>query len=213
MRTCSRSSRSWTSWLRAAGSDPVEFRLAHLPDPRGPRGARGCCRGGPLGRALAQADRQRPRGRGFAFSRYENHKVYAAVAIELEVDLATLRDKAHWRAAIAADAGQIVDPDGLENQLEGGLIQAASLTLEERSLRRAGCHHARLGELPDPALRPRAGGRDRARSIGPSTSLGAGEATTGPTSAAIANAVFAATGVRLRDTPFTPARLRGALFR
>ncbi|MFI5308036.1 MAG: molybdopterin cofactor-binding domain-containing protein [Polyangiales bacterium] len=197
----------------AAGSDPVAFRLAHLPDPRGRAVLEAVAARVVAWGPVAQADPQRPRGRGFAYSRYENHKCYAAVAIEVEVDLASYTILP-LRAAIAADAGQIIDPDGLENQLEGGLIQAASFTLEEQ----VGFDEQGITTLDwesYPILR-----FDRVPAVETvlidrpeERSLGAGEATTGPTSAALANAVCAATGVRLRDTPFTPARLRGALFR
>ena len=116
-------------------------------------------------------------------------------------------------ATIAADAGQVVDRDGLENQLEGGFIQAASWTLKEEvhfdargvtSLDWASYPILTFEEVPSVELvvidRP-----DR-------RALGAGEATTGPTPAAIANAVFDACGARLRNTPFTPAQLRTALY-
>jgi CO/xanthine dehydrogenase Mo-binding subunit len=114
---------------------------------------------------------------------------------------------------IAADAGQIIDPDGLENQLEGGFVQAASWTLKEQvafdgdgivSLDWESYPILRFDEVPlvETVLIDRP--RER--------SLGAGEATTGPTPAAIANAIFDATGARVRHTPFTPARLRAALY-
>jgi CO/xanthine dehydrogenase Mo-binding subunit len=157
-------------------------------------------------------DPRRPRGRGFAFSRYENYKCYAALCVELEVDLSTHVIRL-LRAVIAADAGQIIDPDGLENQLEGGFVQAASWTLKEQ----VGWDAAGITTLDwesYPLLR-----FDEVPAVQTvlvdrpdEPSLGAGEATTGPTPAAIANALFDATGVRLRDTPFTPARLRAALF-
>ncbi|HMI93577.1 MAG TPA: molybdopterin cofactor-binding domain-containing protein [Polyangiales bacterium] len=196
----------------AAGQDPIAFRLAHLNDER----ARAVIEAAAARAAeLAPApsgDPQRPRGRGMAFSRYENHKCYAAVFVALEVDLASHAIRL-LQTVIAADAGLIVDPDGLANQLEGGFVQAASFTLkEEVHWNDQGISsldwdsYPILGFEEVPAIevvlldRP-----DR-------NSRGAGEATTGPTPAAIANAVFDACGVRLRSTPFTPARLRAALF-
>ena len=195
-----------------SGQDPVALRLAHLRDER----ARAVIEAGAARMAqrpfAASADPQRPRGRGMAFSRYENHKCYAAVFVELEVELASHAIRL-LHAVIAADAGAIVDPDGLANQLEGGFIQAASFALKEEVRWDAHSVTTRdwdsypiLGfeEVPDVEVvlldRP-----DR-------TARGAGEASTGPAPAAIANALFAACGVRLRVTPFTPARLRAALY-
>jgi CO/xanthine dehydrogenase Mo-binding subunit len=164
------------------------------------------------GGVQAPVDPQRPRGRGMAFARYENYKCYAAVCVELEVDLASHAIRL-LRAAIAADAGQVIDLDGLENQLEGGFVQAASWTLKEQvtfdergitSLDWASYPILTFDEVPpvQTVILDRPGEPAR----------GAGEATTGPTPAAIANALFAATGVRLRDLPFTAARLRAALY-
>ena len=70
-------------------------------------------------------------GRGLGFARYKNSAAYAAVAVQARVDDATARVVLE-RAVIACDAGEVVDPDGLENQLEGGLVQAASWTLKEQ---------------------------------------------------------------------------------
>ena len=115
-------------------------------------------------------------------------------------------------AALAADAGRIIDRDGLANQLEGGLLQAASWTLKE-AVRWNGAGITsidwdsypvlRFSEAPPVTLRL----LDRPEL----PSVGAGEAAHGPTAAAIANAVAAAAGVRLRHTPFTPARVMQAL--
>jgi nicotinate dehydrogenase subunit B len=192
----------------AAGIDPLAFRLRHLDDPR----ARDVL--------VAAAERfgwrpaPRParsgRGRGLAFARYKNQKCWCAVAVELTVDDASAAIRLE-RAAIAADAGQIVDPDGLVNQLEGGLVQSASWTLHEQvSFDRTRVTSTdwqsypilRFGEVPeiDTVLLDRPG----------QPWLGAGEASVGPTAAAIANAVFDATGLRVRDLPLTPERLRGA---
>ncbi len=183
----------------AAGVDPLEFRLQHLPDPRA--------------RAVLETAAERSgwdpsrRAQGLAFARYENQKAYAAVVVEVSVDDA---DRiALGPCVIAADAGEIVDPDGLANQLEGGLVQAASWTLCEelrvddgrvRSVDWESYPVLPFAEVPtvETHLVPRPGARF----------LGAGEASTGPTPAAIANAVFRATGLRLRQTPFTPERLR-----
>ena len=188
-----------------AGIDPVAFRLRHLSDPRA--------------RAVieAAADRLHPtgadcpegRGRGIAFSRYKNIAAYAAVVMEVSVTDAA--EIVLERCAIAADAGEIVDRAGLAAQLEGGAIQAASWTLHEAVAFDGGGITSRDWEtypilgfdnvpefetvLVDPGREP---------------FLGAGEATAGPTAAAIGNAVYAATGLRLRRIPFTPDAVRAA---
>src|SRR4029079_10666910 len=115
----------------AAGIDPVALRLAHLTDARAREGIEAAAARAGVDKPKPGADARRPIGRGMAFSRYENHKCYAAVFVELEVDLASFVIHLK-RAVIAAASGLIVDPDGLANQLEGGFIQAASWTLHEQ---------------------------------------------------------------------------------
>ncbi len=153
-------------------------------------------------------------GRGLAFARYENIKAYAAVVAEVTVDPRTglVVVRQGW---IAADAGEIIDPDGLVNQLEGGFVQAASWTLKEQldptESGQGGGRPTDWDTYPilrfaeSPTLTTRLLDRPEARP------LGAGEATTGPTAAAIANAVHQATGARIRDLPLRPARVRAAL--
>jgi CO/xanthine dehydrogenase Mo-binding subunit len=193
------------------GADPVEFRLRHLADQR----ARAVIE------AVAEKAHWRPgqwsqgegRGRGIAFAQYKNRQCYIAVIVDLRVDkdsgLICLE-----RAVIAADAGQIVNPDGLSAQLEGGFVQGASWTLKEQvSFDRNGVASTdwysypvvRLTEAPEieTVLLNRPG----------EPWLGSGEAAPMPTGAAIANAIWAAVGVRLRRIPFTPERVRAALER
>jgi CO/xanthine dehydrogenase Mo-binding subunit len=188
----------------AAGADPVDFRLRHLTDPRARAVLEGAATGIGWETSVAEG-----RGRGIAFARYKNAKTYAAVAVELAVtDAAEVR---LYRAVVAADAGQVVDPDGLSAQLEGGLIQAASWTLYEQvTFDRDGITSRdwdsypilRFDNVPEveTVLINRPG----------EPFLGAGEATAGPTAAAIANAIRSATGLRLRRLPFTPDSLRAA---
>ena len=184
-----------------AGQDPVAFRLAHLADPRA--------------RAVLEAVTELCGGvsgaRGVALARYKNRQAYAAVVVEVDVDLerADVRVPRLW---IAADAGRVVDPDGLVNQLEGGAVQALSWTLMENV--RFDSHDI-LSEDWDsyPVLRFDAAPRVTSRLLDRpgERSLGAGEATQGPAAAALANAVFAACGVRVRDMPLDPERLRQAV--
>ncbi|HKC50707.1 MAG TPA: molybdopterin cofactor-binding domain-containing protein, partial [Myxococcota bacterium] len=192
----------------AAGVDPLEFRLRHLDDARARDALRATAER--LGWKSVTRGKQLGRGRGIAFARYKNQKTWCAVALELRVDDATAAIRLE-RAVIAADAGQIVDPDGLANQLEGGFVQAASWTLKEEvrfdrervtSVDWETYPILRFDEIPEieTVLLDRPG----------QPWLGAGEASQGPTAAAIANAVFDATGLRLRDLPFTPERVRAA---
>jgi CO/xanthine dehydrogenase Mo-binding subunit len=194
----------------AASVDPATFRLRHLDDPRAcavieaAASAAGCRRGQPWG------DRQQGRGRGLGFARYKNQKCYAAVIVEVTVDRANGRIRLE-RAVIAADAGLIINPDGLRNQLEGGFLQAASWTLkEEVTFDASGITSLDWERYPILTF-PEAPPVEIVLLDHPDKPpLGSGEATQGPTPAAIANAVFAATGVRLRRIPLTPARVQAA---
>ena len=187
----------------AAGSDPVEFRLRHLEDERARRTIRAAAE------QMAGWPAAEGRGRGLGFARYKNVQAYAAVAVELEVtDAAEV--KLH-RMALAADAGEVVDRAGLAAQIEGGALQAASWTLyEEVTFDRGGVTSRdwetypilRFDNVPaiTTVLVDRPG----------DPFLGAGEAVCGPTAAAIGNAVFDATGLRLRRIPFLPDAIRAA---
>ena len=188
-----------------AGCDPVSFRLRHLSDPRGRAVIEAAAaRLDPTG-----ADCPEGRGRGLGFARYKNSAAYAAVIMEVSVsDAGDIRLE---RCVIAADAGEIADRAGLAAQLEGGVIQAASWTLHEAvAFDRDGIASRDWDSYP--IL-----GFDNVPSFetvlidpGRAPFLGAGEATAGPTAAAIANAVYAATGLRLRRIPFTPDEVRAA---
>ena len=192
----------------AAGVDPVTFRLDHLDDERGRDVIEAVV---DLAGGLTAPGGLDAPGRGCAFSRYENMKAYVAMIVEVEV-VARTGEVRLTHAWIAADAGEVIDPDGLVNQLEGGLVQAASWTLRERvehgpdgvtSLDWDSYPILRFSDVPEVETRllDRPGRR----------SLGAGEATTGPTPAAIANAVFQATGARIRELPMHPDRVKAAL--
>lgn len=199
----------------AAGADPLALRQAHLTDPRADEVLARAVRamGWPEGALRARgphADRDGAGfGKGIAFARYKNCQAYVAVAVELRVDeSARVRLE---RAVIAADAGRIIDADGLAAQMEGGFLQAASWTLHE--VVRYDAHGISSRDWDSyPILRfdevPRIEVEllDR-RDCAP---LGAGEAACGPAGAAIANAVFHARGIRARRLPLTPEALRAA---
>jgi CO/xanthine dehydrogenase Mo-binding subunit len=188
-----------------AGVDPLAYRLALLPDPRARRvleTAAGL--GGWARRGAAAAGR----GLGLGFARYKNRSAYAAVVAAVEVER-EVRLTGLW---CAADAGLVINPDGARNQLEGGMIQAASMALKEQ---------VRIG--PDGIESRTWGGYPilRFSDIPPIRSvlidaaehppLGMGECTMGPTAAAIGNAVAHALGVRIRDMPLTRERIAAAL--
>lgn len=194
---------------KLAGADPVAFRLRHLQDAR----ARDV-----IERAAekfgwsAAAKLPKGRGRGFAFAKYKNLAAYTAVAVELEVERETGNVRP-IRFVAANDSGQIVNPDGVRNQIEGGIVQSTSWTMREavtfdqaRVTSRDWSTYPilRFPELPDRVevhLIDRPG----------QPFLGTGEAAQGPTAAAIANALADATGVRLRELPFTRQRVKAAI--
>jgi len=189
-----------------SGQDAVQFRLNHLQDNRGKAVI--------TSMATRLKDYQLEErdgwqyGRGIAFARYKNSKCYAAVGVVLGINQETFEISLR-HAVISADAGQVIDKDGLTNQLEGGFIQAASWTLKEA---------VQFGEFSSisenwdsyPILTfPEVPTVETIILDQPEEpNLGAGEATQGPTPAAIGNAIFDATGIRMREIPFLPDRLR-----
>jgi nicotinate dehydrogenase subunit B len=189
-----------------ADRDPLAFRLEHLEDSR----ACAVLEAAAERAGWAQRPREEGAGMGIGLARYKNLAGYAAVVIALEVDDRTA-EIALRHAVIAADVGQVIDPEGLVNQLEGGLVQASSWTIKEQvghdrtrvtSLDWESYPILTFPEVPEieTLLIDRPG----------EPYLGAGEVTQGPTGAAIANAVYAATGIRVRDIPLTPERIRRA---
>jgi CO/xanthine dehydrogenase Mo-binding subunit len=193
----------------AANADPVEFRLRHLDDPR----ARDV--------VTAAAERfgwpshgNAPPGRafGFGFARYKNVASYCAVAVEVEVIPATGRARL-VRAASAVDSGQVVNPDGLTNQIEGAILQSASWTLYEQvsfdDTRITSTDWSTYPILRFNAVPERVDVQIINRPGQPF--LGSGETAQGPTAGAIANAVSRAVGVRMRDLPLTHERVLAAL--
>ena len=199
----------------AAGVDALEFRLSRLDDVR----ARAV-----LTRATAAMNWQ-PRvspnpqarqgrvlvGRGLAYVRYKQAENYVALAMDVAVDPATGRIAVR-RAVCAHDCGLVVNPDGLKNQIEGCIVQTLSRTLhEEVTFDRS--HVTSVDWASYPILRfPEAPEVEVILVDRPDEPLlGAGEAATAPVAAALSNAVFDATGVRLRTVPFTPDRVKAAM--
>ena len=188
-----------------AGQDPVQYRLAITSDPR----ARAVIeRVAKMSAWQAGEAAGSGRGRGIGFARYKDRAAYTAVVVELEVDEA-IRLSRMW---CAADAGLVVNPDGAINQLEGGMIQSASWVLKEQvRLERAGVVSRdwetypvlRFSEVPEIAVELIASDSD--------VPLGVGEATAGPTAAAIGNAVAHALGTRIRYLPLTRERIMATL--
>jgi nicotinate dehydrogenase subunit B len=193
----------------AAETDPVAFRLKHLSDGRAADVVKLAADkfGWEEGARLPTG-----RGRGFGFAKYKNLAAYCAVAIELEVEHETGGIRL-IRAVSAVDSGQAVNPDGMRNQIAGGILQSASWTMMEsvgfdrtRITSRDWSSYPilRFGQtfeqvevhvLDRPGL----------------PFLGTGEASQGPAAAAIANAIFSATGQRLRELPFTRSRVKQAI--
>ena len=201
----------------AAGVDAVDFRVKQLTDPRAldviTRAAatfRWDARPSPNPRARQGSVLL---GRGIAYMRYKQNENYVAIAMEVAVNPATGQIDVR-RVTCAHDCGLIVNPDGLRNQVEGCIVQTLSRTLhEEVTFDRSRVTSVDWESYP--ILRfPEAPAVEVILIDRPDQPLlGAGEAATAPVAAAVANAVFDATGVRLRTAPFTPARVKGALAR
>ena len=192
----------------AAGADPVSFRLAHMKDPRARAVIEAVARKAAWNPHATGGD---GRGRGIGFAKYKNLATYVAVVAQVEVDRASGRVSVP-RAWAAVDSGQIINPDGLANQMEGGIIQSTSWTLhEEVKFDRAGITSRDwLGypilTMPEvPKVEVELIDRPDERP------LGSGEGAQGPAVAAIANAFAHATGKRLRDLPLSPERVKAVL--
>ena len=200
-----------------SNQDPVAFRLKHLKDPRAIA----------VIERVAQMAKWRPgeegfvkdkgrtpqssktgferKGRGIGFAKYKNMAIYCAVVAEVIVNTQTGRVRVE-HAYSAVDAGLIINPNGLKNQIEGGLIQATSWSLLERvNYNSQQINTNRWSEYPIlkfsevPRLEVELINRPSERS------LGVGEGAHGPMAAAIANAIHSACGQRLRQTPLKPS--------
>jgi len=150
-------------------------------------------------------------GRGLAFARYENDEALVACIAQVQVDPASGVVSVK-RIVVAHDCGLIINPDGLKNQIEGNVIQSLSRTLKEevqfdefriKSVDWETYPILKFSEVPEVDIvlinRPE------------EPALGAGEPSTVTTAAAVANAIYDATGIRLRQIPFTPERVKAAL--
>jgi nicotinate dehydrogenase subunit B len=192
----------------AAGVDPVEYRLRYLDDPR----ARDVISMTAERFGWNTDKLPKGRGRGFAYARYRNSSSYVAIALEVEVNPSSGAVRIP-RVVASVDSGTAVSPDGVRNQIEGGIVQSASWTLHEQvgfdkkgitSRDWASYPIMRFAEIPESVevhVINRPG----------QPLLGAGEAAQGPAAAAIANAIAQATGNRLRDLPLTRDKVKGAM--
>jgi len=199
----------------AAKADPLEYRVRYMKDPRAIEAiqtaaklANWQARPGPNPSA---GSGDVVKGRGIAYMRYNNTITYVAAVAEVEVTKSTGAIKV-TRICMAHDCGEMVNPDGVANQVEGGVLQTVSRTLMETvtwdrtkvtSVDWASYPIARFADMPkvEIALLDRPG----------APAWGAGEPAPCAIPGAIANAVFDATGVRLRSLPFTPDRVKTAL--
>ena len=185
------------------GEDPVDFRLRHLRDTRAQDVIRAAAK-----RANWKPEKTPGIGYGLGFARYKNTGAYCAVVAEVE----GAEDIRVRRLTVAVDVGEAINPDGVINQIEGGAIQATSWVLKERvrfnrhritSTTWADYPILRFSEVPEVQVeliqRP------------DSEPLGAGEAAHGPVTAAIANAVFDALELRVRNLPITRDSLIAAM--
>jgi len=190
----------------AARTDPLEFRLRHLTDPRAVEVLKTAAQRANWGTALPPGE-----GRGIAFAQYENEEAYVATVAQVHVDMKSGEVRVK-RIVVAHDCGLVINPDGLRNQIEGNVIQSASRALKEQvtwedshitSLDWEAYPILKFSEVPEVEVglinRP------------DQPAVGAGEPATVTTAAAIADAIFAASGARVREIPFTPKRVRAAL--
>lgn len=175
-----------------ADVDPVEFRLAHLTDPRSRAVVELAAARAGWGEPLPASV-----GRGIGFARYKARGAWCAVVAEVEAE-----SEIHVRRlVVAADIGETINPDGARNQLAGGAVQATSWSTVER-VRFDRRRVTSADWEAYPILRfPAVPSVEVHLVDSAEPALGAGEAAQGPTAAAIANAIAAALGVRVRDLP------------
>jgi nicotinate dehydrogenase subunit B len=195
----------------AAGADPLEFRLRYLDDPRGIAVLKAAAERAGWQPGPAQQTGGPGQGRGIAYSQYENTEAYLAAVAEVSVDTTSGVVRVE-RIIVAQDCGLIVNPDGVRNQVEGNVLQSLSRCLKEEvcfdetritSVDWQTYPILTFSEVPEVEV-VLVNRTDQ-------PSLGVGEPASILTAPAVANAIFNATGARLRQAPFTPARVLAAL--
>ncbi|GAB3268599.1 xanthine dehydrogenase family protein molybdopterin-binding subunit [Larkinella harenae] len=184
-----------------AGKDPLEFRLMHLEDDRAIAVIKKL-------QEITRSENLKPgEGIGFAFSRYKNVATYCAVAARVAVDVKTgnVQVQKLWSVI---DAGEVINLDGIKNQTEGGMIQAASWTVKEE-VQFDRQHVSSRDWVSYPIFRFSDVPETEVVVINQPTEkpLGAGEAAQGPTAAAVVNAVYRACGKRIRHLPLRPEKI------
>jgi len=190
----------------AAQSDPLEFRLRHMTDARAIEVLKAAAGHAGWGTPLVSCQ-----GRGLAFAQYENDAAIVATVAQVQVDRVSGVVRV-THLVIAHDCGLIINPDGLRNQIEGNAIQSLSRALHEEvtfdgsritSVDWDTYPILKFTEVPEVEVllidRP------------DQRSVGAGEPATITTAAAVANAIYDATGARVRQVPFRPERIKAAL--
>lgn len=199
----------------ATGQDPLTFRLKHLKDPRAIAVLRAAAetygwRSRPSP-AKSDGHGKLAHGRGIAWVNRDDTRVATIADVTVDRDSGEIRVK---RVVVAHDCGLVVNPDGLKNQIEGNVIQSMSRALhEEVTFDRShvtsrdwnGYPILRFEEIPDSIDIVLVNNHPKY------PSHGGGEPATCPTAAVISNAVFDAVGVRLRQTPFRPDRVKAAM--
>ena len=195
------------------GLDPVAFRLSKLEDPRAIAVIKTLADQVNWLERRQSLSQKEGWGLGMAYARYKSKGAYCAVVAEVEVS-----HQVHVRNLwVVADIGEIIHADGAVSQLEGGAIQSTSWALKEQAHWDAdnitSTHWdaypiLRFSEVPEIQVHLMPGNSQNAETL--NSPLGAGEATQGPTTAAISNAVFHAVGVRVRQLPMTPDNLAKA---
>lgn len=197
---------------KAANTDPIEFRLKHMDNQR----AREVISRTALlakwnSQQLATKKNGLLYGRGFAFAQYKNSQVWNAVVADVEIDPRTGKVRVTHFYSVA-DAGLIINPDGFKNQIEGGMIQAASWTIfEEVQFDKTQIKSNSWGNYPILRFEDVPEVEVELISRPSEKSVGVGEGSQGPAGAAIANAVAAATGKRVYDLPISQPRMRSLL--
>ncbi|WP_034293456.1 molybdopterin cofactor-binding domain-containing protein [Herbaspirillum sp. RV1423] len=197
-----------------AGMDPLAFRLQSLKDARGAEVLkRTASLFGWQSRAASAGavNKTNKRGRGIAYSHYKHNETYVAMAMEVEVDRGSGGIRV-LRVACAHDCGLIINPDGLRAQVEGSILQTISRSLyEEIRFDRRRVQNVDWASYPILAFPAVPEVRIELIDRPTMPPLGGGEAAASPVTAALANAVWDAVGIRLRTVPFTPERVKAAL--